>query len=127
MSDRERLLERKLEQADKRIAELESAARRREHYDKDHQKRLVEANAAVIELRREVLELHARIRDHHVNSNDAAHAAATACAKLLLWEPLVNATRELFAAMDADDRLAGDAACVKIREALDALDKVPSA
>lgn len=128
MTDEDRrLLERKLRQADNRIADLETAARRREHHDQDRQRLLVEANQTIIGLRREIQELEARIRDHHVSSNDAAAMAERACSKLVLWEPIVEGTKELFAAMEAEDRVAGDAACVKIRTALDALDKVPTA
>lgn len=122
-----KLLERKLHQADNRIADLESRERRREHYDKDKQKQLVEATATIIELRREVLELEARIRDNHVSATDASAMAERALSKLVLWEPIVEGTKELFAAMKAEDRVAGDAACVKIRTALLALEMVPRA
>lgn len=122
-----RLLERKLHQADNRIADLESLKRRAETYENERAQRLAEANRTIIELRREALELEARIREHHVNSNDAAQTAERACAKLLLWEPVVLAAREVRAALIDGNLDADNPACSKLATALDALDKVPSA
>lgn len=127
MSDQIRLLERKLHQADNRIADLESAARRRETYENERQARLVEATQTIIALRLELQETNARILAHHLMSNDASQTAATACARLVLWEPIVLAAKQLWAAMQSDDRIAGDAACAKLAQALEALEKVPNA
>ncbi len=116
-------LERQLYQADKRIADLESAIRQRETLDHArHRDGLGLLDAS----RRQCAELLRRLADTQSATRSAAETAASACERLELYQPVINAARDLIDAYERDDDHAGTAACQDIKAAVARLPPVPS-
>ncbi len=130
-------LERQLQAADKRIAELESRLRQGETLSlarhRDHGGLLEAARRQCAMLVKRNAELAEELRtSDQIRSGIASAARDTAydisavLERLELYQPVIDAARDLCDAYDRDDDHAGTAACIEIKAAVQKLPPVPS-